>query len=367
MSTERALAPAREPVELAEVRPARSALLTSAGELNNLLHLGDTLVKSGLMPQSLRTKESVATVILKGIELGLPPMAALEGISVVQGRTVIGAHLLMGLVKRAYGPGAIWVSETTNERCTVSYRTPGVPQVLSYTYTIDDARAAGLADKPTWRQHTAAMLRARAISATTKMAFPEVVGAMYVPGELPGTEAAVTDDGDVIVDVTAGGADTASRPRPEPQPEPESRRMGQPRPQAAQPEQAAQREELPLTWILRLEELADALPVIESDRLAPADLKQVRMEVMRHVVHRVSGEESRKYLTREQAEAVARELTTLKARLEDEGGGIDPAPIVGDRRVDPETGEVSCGGRLPLVDAEPVAADGEAGADAWTR
>ncbi len=362
MSEQRALAPAREPVDLAEVRAQRgvTALPTQA-DINQLLNLGDMLIKSGLLPQSLRTKEAAATVILKGHELGLPPMAAMEGIAVVQGKAVIGAHLLLALVKREYGPGAIWVSETTNERCTVSYRIPGVPNVLAYSFTIEDARQAGLADKQTWRQYPSAMLRARAISAAVKLAFPEVVGGVYVAGELPGTEAAVTDDGDVVIDVTGGAVPPQARAEP-------AQRPQQPRRQAPQPEPEPipeGREELPVRWIIRLEELADELPVIESDRLVPADLKRVRMEVMRHVVRRVSGEDSRKYLTREQAQQVANDLTALKARLENDGSGIDPTPIVGDRRIDPETGEVSGGGRLPLVDAEPV--EGEPGLDRHTR
>ena len=179
------------------------AALPTATDIANLLQVGDVLVKSGLLPQTIRTAEAAAVVVMKGHELGLPPMAAIEGISVVQGRAIIGAHLMLALVKRAYGPGAIWVSETNNDHCTISYRVPGVPQVLAYSFTMADARQAGLADKPTWRQYPAAMLRARAISAAVKLAFPEVVGGMYVAGELPGTEEHVTPDGDVVISVTA--------------------------------------------------------------------------------------------------------------------------------------------------------------------
>lgn len=204
MSEQRAVATMTAPTGLSEVRAQRPALLPTAADLAHLLSLGEMLAKSGLLPQSLRTREAVATVILKGNELGLPPMAALEGIAVVQGKAVIGAHLLLGLVKRAYGPGAMWVSETTNDACTVSYRVPGVARVLAYTFTLGDAQRAGLADKATWKQYPAAMLRARAISAAAKLAFPEVVGGLYVAGELPGTQEMVTDDGDVVIDHATG-------------------------------------------------------------------------------------------------------------------------------------------------------------------
>ncbi len=184
-------------------RDTGAVALPTAQDLNHLLQIGEMLVRSGLMPQTVRTAEAAATIVLKGHELGLPPMAAMEGIAVVQGKAVIGAHLMLALVKRAYGPGAIWVSETTNERATISYRIPGVPEVLTYSFTWQDAERAGLTGKDTWRKFPAAMLRARAISAAVKLGFPEVVGGMYVPGEIDGTDETVTPDGDVVIDITA--------------------------------------------------------------------------------------------------------------------------------------------------------------------
>lgn len=201
------------------------ALLPSANELRQLLELGSVLVKSGLLPQSVRTPEAAATIILKGIELGVPAMAAMENIAVVNGKAVVGSHLLLALVKRTYGPAAMWVSETTADACTISYRIPGLNQTQTFTYRMRDAETAGLAGKPTWKQHPAAMLRARAISAAAKLAFPEVVGGLYVAGELPDTGEIVTEDGEVVIDVSGGPRPEppaatrggGGRPRPEPQ------------------------------------------------------------------------------------------------------------------------------------------------------
>src|SRR5690606_38437652 len=71
---------------------------------------------------------------------------------------------------------------TTDTFAKVGYLVHGKPRF--YSYTIEMAQAAGLANSPTWKAHRPAMLRARTISAVCRMEFPEVIGGMYVAGEL---------------------------------------------------------------------------------------------------------------------------------------------------------------------------------------
>lgn len=64
-----------------------SSALSIAMHAAQLMEVSSALVKSGLIP-GVRTPEAAFALIVKGQELGLPPMAALAGITVIQGKEV---------------------------------------------------------------------------------------------------------------------------------------------------------------------------------------------------------------------------------------------------------------------------------------
>jgi hypothetical protein len=136
--------------------------------------------------------------MLKGEELGIPRMYGLSNIAIINGKPTCSAELMLALVKRDYGPGAIRVASSSAKECTVEYREPGWEGVSSYTWTIDDAKAANLINKEIWKQYPAAMLRARCISSVVRMAFPQCISGMYTPEEL-GAEVDVDDHGEVVI------------------------------------------------------------------------------------------------------------------------------------------------------------------------
>jgi hypothetical protein len=155
------------------------------------------LVKTGFLPNSIKTVEQCVAIMLKGRELSVPAMYALSNIAVINGKPTCGAELMLALVHRDHGRDAIRVKHSTAESCTVEWKEWG--GVNSFTFTIEDAKRAGLANKEgPWRQYPAAMLRARAISAACRMAFPGSIAGMYTPEEL-GAVVTVRDDGSVDV------------------------------------------------------------------------------------------------------------------------------------------------------------------------
>lgn len=154
------------------------------------------LVQTGFLPAAIKTKEQAVAVMLKGRELGIPPMHALSSIVVIQGKPTCSAELMAALVYRDHGDDALVFTEATNTRCTISYKRRSWAQRQSYSFTVEDARQAGLSGG-NWQKYPAAMLRARAISAVARMAFPDTIGGMYTPEELGGA-VAVTGDGEIV-------------------------------------------------------------------------------------------------------------------------------------------------------------------------
>lgn len=182
--------------------------------LRVLMAAAQRYVASGLLPSEVNTPQKALVIMTAGRELGVPATYALRNIHVVKGKPVCSAELLLALVRRSYGPGAIRVAKTSNTACTVQYREQGWDGISEYTFTIEDAKTAGVTNNPTWRNYPAAMLRARCISAVVRFAFPECIAGLYTPEEL-GAEVVVTDDGAVqVVEGTATSLPLGETPAP---------------------------------------------------------------------------------------------------------------------------------------------------------
>lgn len=137
---------------------------------------------SGLLPEAYRGQPAnVLLAVETGLALGLHPMAAIQGIHVIKGRPVIGAALVGALVRRA---GHRLRIEWDGETATATIQRADDPE---YTYraewTMERARAAGLAGNATYRAHPAQMLKARAVTEVARDACPEVLSGLYSDAE----------------------------------------------------------------------------------------------------------------------------------------------------------------------------------------
>lgn len=170
-------------------------------------------VDSGLLPNGIKTPQQALTIMQVGREIGVPATYALRNIHVIEGKPTCAAELLMGLVRRTYGQAAIRVKDATNQSCTVEYREQGWDGVSSLTFTIEDAKNAGLAAKPMWTKYPRAMLRSRAVSEAVRTAFPECIAGLYTPEEM-GAEVRVAADGTVEIAVDASTGAQSGTPDP---------------------------------------------------------------------------------------------------------------------------------------------------------
>jgi hypothetical protein len=171
--------------------------LPAMHEWETMLSMGEVLLKSGMLPQHIKTAAAAVALITKGRELGIPPMYALSNIAVIQGKPTANAELMLALIYRDHGDRAITFPESDGQACTIAYKRRNWPEAHTYAFTLDDAKQAGLMSNATWQKYPAAMLRARCISAVARMAFPDSIGGMYTPEEL-GAE--VDEDGAPVIE-----------------------------------------------------------------------------------------------------------------------------------------------------------------------
>jgi hypothetical protein len=156
------------------------------------------LVKTHFLPRGVDTPEKAIAIILKGRELGIPPMYALSNIAVINGKPTAGAELMLALVYRDHGDDAVRVTESSPTRCTIAYRRRGWSRHESFSFSIEDAERAGLLGKDNWQHYPAAMLRARCISAVARLAFPDTIGGLYTPEDLGAAVSLRAGDEEVI-------------------------------------------------------------------------------------------------------------------------------------------------------------------------
>lgn len=146
--------------------------------------LAEVLAKSTLIPEALKNKApDVVVQILAGQELGMPPMAAIRGVHIVQGKPILSADTMVGLVLSS-GLCEYFVQiEATSASVTFETKRKGSPHAQRCTWTMDDAKRAGVHTKDNWRMYPRAMLSARARAELARSVYPDVLAGVYVPEE----------------------------------------------------------------------------------------------------------------------------------------------------------------------------------------
>lgn len=147
----------------------------------DVMTLGTVLAKSGYF-QDARDAAQAVVKVLAGQELGFGPIASMTGIYIVKGRVSLSANLIAASVKR--GKYNYRITELTDTACKIDFY-EGKEKVGESAFTMDDAKAAGLAFGENYKKFPRNMLFARAMSNGAKWYCADVFGGpVYTPDEL---------------------------------------------------------------------------------------------------------------------------------------------------------------------------------------
>jgi hypothetical protein len=171
--------------------------------------------QTAFVPVSYRGKpHEIYACVLTGRSLGLDPMTALRQIYIVDGKASLSAELMVALARRA---GHSITGESSSQKATVIGKRGDNDDTLTVTYTLEDAKRAGIAGKQNWQKHPADMCWARAVSQLCRRLFPDVLaGVSYTPDEAELTpderNAVSTED----LPLPPDPEDSSATPPPEP-------------------------------------------------------------------------------------------------------------------------------------------------------
>lgn len=151
--------------------------------LNDQMTLARAVANSGILPKHLRGKpENVLAIMYGARALDLPLWQAMQEMHDVDGKIGISANLMRALWLRA--GHSFRVIERSNTSATVEAIRIG-EDPYQVTFTLDDAKTAGLAGKGNWSKYPKAMLVARATSMCLREIGADILlGFGYTPDEL---------------------------------------------------------------------------------------------------------------------------------------------------------------------------------------
>lgn len=160
--------------------------------LDDMWRFATCVVKSGFAPKGMEKAESVLIALEMGFEVGLPPMASLQNIAVVNGRPAIWGDaqaavcLRSGLVDGGIEDEYTGTPLKDDWTCEVSVRRKGVAKAFKGSFSYGEARTADLLGRDTWKKYPRKMLLARARSEALRKAFPDILKGIKCAEEMEG-------------------------------------------------------------------------------------------------------------------------------------------------------------------------------------
>lgn len=224
----------------------------NSNNLEVLLNFSATIVKSNLTPH--KTPESALAAILQGMEIGLPAMAALNNIHLIQGRATLGVNVYTAIllkngiifdilkdcqpifqyVRRKsdgkdYSPVIVYredelpdVSQLGGDKLVKGLKPADYVTEIKFSrivkgreftiinkFSYQDAITQGLTEKDNWVRMLKTMLRTRCLTTGARLIAPDLFMGLYETTEILDTNQknnsyAVTEDG-IVEDLTNNG------------------------------------------------------------------------------------------------------------------------------------------------------------------
>lgn len=159
--------------------------------LAEAMQLAEILAQSTIVPKDYqRNPGNILVAIQWGAELGLAPMQAMQNIATIGGRPSIWGDAMLGLVKNS--PEFVSIkeeyvgeSDDLTAVCTVKRRSAdGSIHEHVATFSMEDAKTAGLLGKQVWAQYPKRMLQMRARGYALRDMFPDILKGLRTTEEV---------------------------------------------------------------------------------------------------------------------------------------------------------------------------------------
>lgn len=191
--------------------------------IDDLSRVSSMMAKSGFFDDA-KSAHQAGVKIMAGMELGIPPVASVRGIDIIDGNTSLSSALVAALIKQ-HPHYDYKVVESTDEHCEIAFYEDGQKQGTT-SFTMDEARSVvawtdssgehTLADKDNWQNYPSDCLFARTISRGRRRFCPDVgLGRLYTAEEMNASGEPQVVDTEIVEDSSpeeSSGKENGSSP-----------------------------------------------------------------------------------------------------------------------------------------------------------
>lgn len=152
---------------------------TQLVSVSDMQSMATAIARSNLF--GIKTPDQALALMLIAQAEGMHPAIAARDYHVIQGRPALKSDAMLARFQSAGGK-VEWLKYDDKEVSAKFSHPQGGTATI--TWTIEQARSAGLATKDVWRQYPRQMLRSRVISEGVKTIYPGVAVGVYTPEEI---------------------------------------------------------------------------------------------------------------------------------------------------------------------------------------
>ncbi len=154
-------------------------MTTALVPMSDIEKMGTAIAKSGLF--GMKTPEQAIALMLIAQAEGMHPAIAARDYHVIQGRPALKADAMLARFQAAGGKVEFLKYEDTEVKAVFSHPQGGS---ITLSWTLEQAKRIGLANKDNWKNYSRAMLRARVVSEGIRTVYPGCIVGVYTPEEV---------------------------------------------------------------------------------------------------------------------------------------------------------------------------------------
>ena len=169
---------------MGEVAVKQSGVLTPSN-MAEAMQFAETMAVSAFCPKAFQHKPADIVVAVQwASEVGLAPLAAMQSMAVINGKPSLYGDGMMALIvgHPEYVSHKEW-REGDEAFCTIVRMRYGEKVETTRSFSMGQAKRAGLLSKAPWRQYTERMLQMRARGFAARDSFPDALSGMVIKEE----------------------------------------------------------------------------------------------------------------------------------------------------------------------------------------